>query len=138
VTRKRDIVPVTRIERTIRLIRGERVLLDADLATLYGVDTGALVRAVKRNVDRFPADFMFQLTKDEIHNLRCQFGISSLEFGTSGVGLYSGLGSVGQPHQPAWAYRTAGLSGQGDSDGFWVGFDRVVKRSESSPKRSMA
>jgi hypothetical protein len=77
VAEKRDIVPADRIERTILLIRGEKVMLDADLAALYGVDTGALVRAVRRNADRFPADFMFQLTRDEFHNLRCQFGISS-------------------------------------------------------------
>jgi hypothetical protein len=59
------------------MLRGERVLLDTDLARLYGVETGALNRAVTRHSDRFPADFSFQLTRDEIDNLRCQFGISS-------------------------------------------------------------
>ena len=67
-------------------LRGLRVMLDSDLATLYGVETGALVRAVKRNLERFPEDLMFQLTKEEwenlksqieISNLRCQNGISS-------------------------------------------------------------
>jgi hypothetical protein len=52
-------------------------MLDADLAALYGVETGALVRAVKRNAYRFPEDFMFQLTSQEFEILRCQFGISS-------------------------------------------------------------
>ena len=52
-------------------------MLDADLATLYGVETGALVRAVKRNIDRFPEDFMFQLSTEEFRNLRCQTGTSS-------------------------------------------------------------
>jgi hypothetical protein len=70
------IIPVGRIEQRILLIRGERVMLDADLAALYGVETGALVRAVKRHGDRFPADFMFQLSKEEFGNLRCQFGTS--------------------------------------------------------------
>ena len=63
-----------RIAERIALLRGERVLLDADLATLYGVTTGALNRAVKRNRERFPEDFMFQLTADESDSLRCQTG----------------------------------------------------------------
>ncbi len=58
-------------------IRGEKVLLDADLAALYCVATGALNRAVKRNIDRFPDDFMFQLTVKDLENLKCQIGISS-------------------------------------------------------------
>lgn len=53
------------------------MLLDADLAELYGVETKALVRAVKRNSDRFPADFMFQLSAEEFEDLRCQIGTSS-------------------------------------------------------------
>src|ERR1035437_1024513 len=56
-------------------------MLDADLAALYGVTTGNLNKAVKRNLDRFPPDFMFQLTSDEAENLRFQIGISSSDFG---------------------------------------------------------
>jgi hypothetical protein len=56
------LLPVERIETVIFFVRGERVMLDADIAVLYGVETKALVRAVKRNLDRFPQDFMFQLT----------------------------------------------------------------------------
>ena len=56
-------------------LRHEKIMLDSDLAELYGVETGALNRAVKRNVDRFPADFMFQLTAEEMDALRCQIGI---------------------------------------------------------------
>ncbi len=70
-----------RIERAILFIRGEKVMLDSDLAELYGVETGALNRAVKRNVSRFPLDFMFQLTQKEAENLKCQFGISSSGYG---------------------------------------------------------
>jgi len=66
-----------RIEQAILQVRGHRVMLDADLAALYGVETKALVRAVKRNADRFPADFMFQLNPQEFDNLRCQIGTSS-------------------------------------------------------------
>lgn len=65
------------IERKIYSIRGKRVMLDQDLSGLYGVETGALNRAVRRNIYRFPEDFMFQLTPEEFENLRCQFGISS-------------------------------------------------------------
>ncbi|MEW6377370.1 MAG: ORF6N domain-containing protein [Thermodesulfobacteriota bacterium] len=71
------LVPPERIERSILLIRGHKVILDTDLAALYGVETGQLVRAVKRNISRFPHDFMFQLSKDEFENLRCHFGTSS-------------------------------------------------------------
>ena len=59
------VVPMDRIERAILSIRGERVMLDSDLAELYGVETKALNQAVKRNLNRFPPDFMFQLTKTE-------------------------------------------------------------------------
>ena len=70
-------VDLLRVERSIRLIRGDKVILDEDLAELYGVENKQLIRAVKRNLDRFPADFMFQLTNQEFTILRCQFGTSS-------------------------------------------------------------
>jgi len=66
-----------RIERSIRLIRGDKVILDEDLAEIYGIETKNLVKAVKRNIDRFPADFMFQLTNQEFAHLRFQIGTSS-------------------------------------------------------------
>jgi hypothetical protein len=70
--------PVARaIEHRIHLIRGERVILDADLAVLYGVETKALNRAVARNRGRLPSDFAFQLTDDESDDLRYQVGASS-------------------------------------------------------------
>lgn len=75
---KRAVVAVEQIERSILMIRGQKVMLDADLATLYGVETGELVRAVKRNIGRFPDDFAFLLTAKEFTNLRCQIGTSSL------------------------------------------------------------
>jgi len=65
------------IERRILLIRGQKVLLDKDLASLYGVETRELNKAVRRNTDRFPDDFMFQLTPKEFQNLMFQFGTSS-------------------------------------------------------------
>ncbi len=72
-----SLVPAERIERCIHVIREQKVMLDADLAGLYEVETGGLVRAVKRNLDRFPDDFMFQLTEEEFAILRCQSGTSS-------------------------------------------------------------
>jgi hypothetical protein len=71
------LVPVEIIEKKILLIRGEKVMLDVDLAELYGVETKMLVRAVKRNIDRFPSDFMIQVDREEFENLRFQFGTSS-------------------------------------------------------------
>jgi len=79
------VVPLERITQTILLLRGYKVILDADLAALYKVETKALNRAVKRNHDRFPDDFMFQLTTEELDILRHQSGTSSLrsQIGTS-------------------------------------------------------
>lgn len=71
------LVPVESIAQSILLLRGQKVLLDADLAELYGVETKVLLQAVKRNRERFPEDFMFQLTADEFVNLRSQFVTSS-------------------------------------------------------------
>ena len=70
------IIPAERIEKSILLIRGERVMLDSDLAALFEVETKALNRAVKRNLLRFPNDFMFQLTSEETEALRFHFGTS--------------------------------------------------------------
>jgi phage regulator Rha-like protein len=71
------IVPVERIESRILLIRGHKVMLDSDLAELYGVTTKRLNEQVKRNKERFPADFMFHLASHEIKNLRSQFATSN-------------------------------------------------------------
>jgi phage regulator Rha-like protein len=76
-----ELIPVERIQNFIFLIRGEKVMLDSHLAELYGVETKVLNRAVRRNADRFPDDFMFQLLNEELENLRCQIGTSSLEYG---------------------------------------------------------
>jgi hypothetical protein len=67
---KKVAAPVTLIERRIYLIRGLKVMIDSDLAELYGVETKILNRGVRRNLERFPEDFMFQLTKDEAESLR--------------------------------------------------------------------
>ncbi len=69
-------VPIESIVNKIVFIRDEKVMLDRDLAELYGVETGALNRAVKRNTERFPEDFMFQVASEEAEVLRCQTGIS--------------------------------------------------------------
>ena len=68
----------------IHIIRGQRVMLDSDLAQLYGVQTKALNQAVGRNLARFPADFMFQLTPEEGRDLRYQSGTSNREGGSGG------------------------------------------------------
>jgi len=69
-----SVVPITRLDRLIYEIRGQKVMLDRDLAAIYGVETKALKRAVNRNRIRFPSDFMFQLTADEYEPLRRQIG----------------------------------------------------------------
>ena len=75
--KKETIVTARIIEKQILLIRGEKVMLDADLAELYEVETRTLIQAVKRNIKRFPEDFMIQLTKQEVSSLRSQNVISS-------------------------------------------------------------
>lgn len=88
------------IQNCIHIVRGEQVILDRDLARLYHVDTSQLNRQVKRNIERFPEDFMFQLTKEEISDLKCQNGTSSWggdrralphAFTEQGISMLSGL-----------------------------------------------
>jgi len=76
-----SIVPAAQIQNSIHLIRGQKVMLSADLAELYGVADKVLNQAVKRNAERFPADFMFSLTRQEVANLRSQIVTSSLGHG---------------------------------------------------------
>ncbi len=71
------LIPVERIEKSILLIRGHKVILDRDLATMYGVPTGVLNQAVKRNLKRFSEDFMFQLSPEELQNWISQIVISN-------------------------------------------------------------
>jgi hypothetical protein len=87
---KTEILPSERIESSILFIRGQKVILDSDLALMYGVTVGRLNEAVKRNRDRFPADFMFQLGREEfdslkskivVTNLKSQIAISSFDWG---------------------------------------------------------
>jgi len=66
----KSLIPIEIIEQKIFLIRGQKVMIDKDLAELYGITTGNLNKAVSRNIDRFPKDFMIQLTKDEFENLK--------------------------------------------------------------------
>lgn len=88
-----------KVESLIFTIRGKHVLLDKDLAMLYGVETKQLNRQVKRNIERFPDDFMFQLTLEEVKLLRCQIGTAKLEktrylpyaFTENGVAMLSGV-----------------------------------------------
>ena len=72
-----SLIPIEKITSKIYLIRKEKVMLDSDIAELYGVETKVLVQAVKRNIDRFPKDFMFQLTADQYKILRSQFVTSN-------------------------------------------------------------
>jgi hypothetical protein len=76
------LVTTESVERTILVLRGRRVILDTDLAALYGVTVAAFNQAVKRNMERFPADFAFQLTREEYESLRSQFVILKAGRGT--------------------------------------------------------
>ncbi len=77
MARRDSLIPIERIASHIYLIRGEKVMLDEDLAELYGVSTGRLNEQVTRNRERFPEDFMFRLSAEEFANLRSQIAISS-------------------------------------------------------------
>jgi hypothetical protein len=79
--RKKDIVPEKQILKIIMMVRGEKVILDSDLAKLYGVETRRLNEQVRRNIEKFPDDFMFQLTKEEFANLKSQIATSNSGWG---------------------------------------------------------
>ena len=94
------IVPAERIERRIFYLRGVKVMLSSDLSELYGVTAKALNQAVRRNLDRFPEDFMFQLTREEFNNLKSQIVTSSwggmrralpYAFTEQGIAMLSGV-----------------------------------------------
>ncbi|MDO8675399.1 MAG: ORF6N domain-containing protein [Candidatus Omnitrophota bacterium] len=92
-------MPVEIIHNKIFLIRGHKVMFDSDLAELYGVLTKQLTRQVRRNIERFPDDFLIQLTREELNNLKCQFGTSSwggtrklpMAFTEQGIAMLSGV-----------------------------------------------
>jgi len=108
------LIPMEVIEGKILLIRGRKVMLDRDLAELYGVETFNLNKAAKRNIDRFPSDFMFQLTSEEADSLRFQIGMSKTTgrggrryrpyvFTEQGVAMLSGvLNSHQATPPPSW------------------------------------
>ncbi len=76
-TSSKSLIPIERIEKSILLIRGHKVILDSDLAKLYGVETKVFNQAVKRNISRFPKDFMFQMNKEELEIWRSQIVTSN-------------------------------------------------------------
>ena len=82
--KKTSLIPIERIERRIYFIRDQKIMLDKDLAELYGVETKRLVEAVKRNIRRFPHDFMFQLNEEENDLLRSQIATSNISTGRGG------------------------------------------------------
>jgi hypothetical protein len=96
---KNKIIPLEIVESKIFFIRAEKVMMDSDLAVLYEVETKMLVRAVKRNIDRFPEDFMFRLKKEEYEILRYHFGTSKqggrryspYVFTEQGIAMLSGV-----------------------------------------------
>jgi len=117
-------IPPERIERRILLIRGQKVMLSTDLAELYGVAAKVLVQAVKRNRERFPGDFMFQLTRAEFANLKSQIVTSSwggarratpYAFTEQGVAMLSSVlrspRRPGEHRHPARLRQAAGDSG---------------------------
>ena len=83
--KKNQLADVRRLDELIREVRGQKIMLDFDLARVYGVETKSLNRAVKRNADRFPRDFMFQISADEWQNLKYQIGTSSSGHGGPSV-----------------------------------------------------
>ena len=106
---KTDLLPVAHIQARIHVVRGKRVMLDADLARFYGVTTFNLNKAVTRNLDRFPEDFAFILTSEEARNLIFQSGISSSQTADK-----EGLGKTSRAHggarKPPRAFTEQGVA----------------------------
>lgn len=99
-----SLIPIARIARSIFLIRGQKVMLDADLAILYGIGVGRLNEAVKRNKERFPDDFMFQLTNEEFNDFKAQIATANLK---SQFAISSSWG--GRRHPP-YAFTEQGVA----------------------------
>ena len=111
---RKSVIPVERIEQAIYVIRGQKVMLDADLALLYGVETKALNRAVGRSRDRFPEDFMFRLTAEEFANLRFQTETSNADpdSGPGSLRYQIGTSNAGRGGRryPPYAFTEQGLA----------------------------
>jgi hypothetical protein len=99
MNKNESLIPIERIEQKIYVIRGERVMLDSDLAEIYSVETRVFNQAVKRNLHRFPEDFMFQLTAEEDEHLRFQIGASKDKSLTSQI-VTSKKGRGGRRYLP--------------------------------------
>lgn len=91
-----SIQPLENIENLIHVIRGKQVMLDRDLARLYGVETRVLNQAVQRNIERFPEDFMFQLNKEEFENWKSHFAISNSDSSRSQFAMLDILSHPGR------------------------------------------
>jgi hypothetical protein len=124
-----ELIPTDRIAQSIYLVRGQKVMLDFDLAWLYGVATKVLNQAVKRNRNRFPEDFMFQLTAAELSNLKSQFVTSSQHAGGDrpAAGNWSHFVTSSRKHRGA-TYRPYAFTEQG------VAMLSSVLRSERAVK----
>jgi hypothetical protein len=96
---RKSLIPVDRIEKAILLIRGQKIMLDADLAALYGVETKVLVQAVKRNLERFPEDFMFQLSHAEFAILRSQI-VASKKYDAQFKQVFEAIRQLMAPPEP--------------------------------------
>lgn len=107
-----ELIPVERIREAIILLRGQKVMLDRDLAELYGVETKALKRAVKRNADRFPDDFMFVLSPEEFAEWRSQF-VTSKETGNAAVVLRRQIGTSKRETRGGTQYAPMAFTEQG-------------------------
>jgi hypothetical protein len=98
----KEIIPIDRIAQSIYLLREQKVMLGQDLALLYGVTLGALTQAVKRNANRFPKDFVFQLTVEEFTDLKSQFVISNEKTGSRLIFQFGrSKGRGGRRHMPS-------------------------------------
>jgi hypothetical protein len=106
----KEIIPIDRIAQSIYLLREQKVMLGQDLALLYGVTLGALTQAVKRNANRFPKDFVFQLTVEEFTNLKSQFVISNKKTGSHLIFQFGrSKGRGGRRHLP-YAFTEQGVA----------------------------
>jgi hypothetical protein len=136
-SKDRSLIPLGRIERSILMIRGQKVMLDRDLAQLYGVETRALNQAVRRNIGRFPEDFMFRLTREEIMRIS-QFVISSGHPGVETLKFSKNVMAFTE-HGVAMlsSVLTAKKSGHGNGarSRFWFRFSLPLASSETLLKR---
>ena len=129
-----SIQPLENIENLIHVVRGKQVMLDVDLARLYGVETKRLNEQVKRNIERFPEDFMFQLNKEDFENWKSHFAISNSDSSRSQIATLNEDGELSRSQFARTSKNATNMSSQFVTTSFKIA-NCDVENTVSYPRR---